>query len=92
MKFNITIHGFFEKRLALVDRIYTVNTVSKLLGKTKQNSDVEKNSKQNCKVRFHCFQQFKAVQLCKLELKISFCIVCPFLEAVILKRQFLMII
>ncbi len=35
---------FFKKRLAL-NRIYTVNTVSRLLGKTKQNSNVEKKLK-----------------------------------------------
>ena len=54
---------------------------------------LRKNLKQNCKARFHCFmlcfnvQQFKAVQLCKLEHKISFCIVSPFREAVILLIQ-----
>ncbi len=71
--------------------------MSRLLGKTKQNSNVEKKLKTKLQGTFSLFyvvfrvQQFKAVQLFKLELKISFCTVCPFREAVILKGQFLTI-
>ncbi len=45
---------FFRKRFAL-DRIYTVNTVSRLLGKTKQNLNVEKKLKRKLQGTFSLF-------------------------------------
>ncbi len=75
-------------------RIYTVNTVSRLPGKTKQNSNVEKKLKAKLHAKYVftvlcCVSEFS--KLFKLDI-ISFCIVCPFREAVILKGQFLTII